>query len=383
MMAMALALLVPTGAGAAVPKKVPSAFVGIDADGPLLTDPSVDYAGQLDTMVTSGVQTMRVVFNWAAAQPYASSADVPAGERGRFTNEGGVPTDYSDTDRLVTAAAQRHIVLLPVVLVAPGWDARHPGEFASPPTNAQPYADYTAALARRYGPGGAFWTEHPELDVQPIRQWQIWNEPNLDYFWSDQPFAADYVQLLRLAREAIRGVDPRATIVLAGLPNDSWQAISQIYSAGGRGLFDVAAFHPFTEKVDGVRTILERDRKVMARNGDARKPLWVTELSWTSAKGKTSVSFGNDETEQGQAKKLAAAYTLLANLRTKLRIGRVYWYTWLSRDVQDDYPFDWSGLLRDASQGVEQKPAFAAFKRVALKLERCRTKQGRADRCAG
>jgi hypothetical protein len=135
--------------------------------------------------------------------------------------------------------------------------------------------------------------------------------------------------------------------------------------------------------VQGVQTILERDRKVMAKHRDARKPLWVTELSWTSAKGKTSQRFGNEETPKGQAKKLAAAYKMLAKLRTKMHIGRVYWYTWLSRDMQKDYPFDWAGLMRvDKNGRAVKKPALAAYRRVALALERCRSKRERADRCA-
>ncbi len=244
------------------------------------------------------------------------------------------------------------------------------------------YANFAGALVRRYGPSGSFWAEHPELVAQPIRYWQIWNEPSFRSFWSDQPFADDYVELLRDARDAIKAVDPGARIVLAGLPNKSWTALGKIYSAGGRKLFDVAAFHPFTAKVDGVKEILERDRKVMAKHGDKRKPLWVTELSWTSARGKTSVTFGNEQTESGQAKKLGDAYRMLAQQRRRLHVGRVYWYTWLTRDQQGDYPFDWAGLLNIRSGGVKAKPALKAFRRTAMALEHCRRKSGRADRCA-
>jgi hypothetical protein len=377
-------------AGAKAPAKVPAGFVGVVGDGPLIEDPSADFGGQLNTMVVNGVQTLRTSFNWAGAQPYQSFADVPKAELSRFTDEGGVPTDWSTIDLMVTLAAERRIALVPVVLFAPVWDARHPGESApghptllsSPPTDPRPYADFTAALARRYGAGGTFWRDHSEIAAQPIRYWQIWNEPNLTTFWSDQPFEHDYVELLRLSREAIRSVDPSAKIVLAGLTNTSWKALAKIYGAGGRGLFDVAAFHPFTARVGGVKTILEKNRRVMAKNGDARKPVWVTELSWTSAKGKTTRTFGNDETERGQAQKLTSAFTLLARLRTKLNVQRVYWYTWLSRDTQPDDPFDWAGLQRVTSSGIEPKPALAAFRRVALKLEGCRTKSDRADRCA-
>ncbi len=121
----------------------------------------------------------------------------------------------------------------------------------------------------------------------------------------------------------------------------------------------------------------------MAKNRDSRKPLWVTELSWTSAQGKTSVTFGNEQTEKGQAKKLSDAYTMLAQQRGKLHVGRVYWYTWLSRDMQDDYPFDWAGLERVNADGtITAKPALRAFRRTAMALQHCHKKRGRADRCA-
>jgi hypothetical protein len=322
------------------------------------------------------------MFNWNQAQRYASFDQVPVEERPNYRDENGVPTDYTFTDQIVSAAAQRHLALLPEVQIAPAWAARHPGQFNSPPSDPQAYANYMGALVRRYGPGGSFWTEHPEYVAQPIRYWQIWNEPNYTAFWSDQPFAADYVALLRASRETVKSIDPGARIVLAGLPNKSWTRIEQIYKAGGRPYFDIAAFHPFTSTVDGVKTILQKDRKVMAKYKDSKKPLWVTELSWTSAKGKTSVTYGNEQTEKGQAKNLAAAYNMLARYRGTLRIGRAYWYTWMAGDQKTDYPFDYAGLLRLRNGKLTAKPALKAYKQTALALQRCRAKKGRADRCA-
>jgi hypothetical protein len=55
----------------------------------------------------------------------------------------------------------------------------------------------------------------------------------------------------------------------------------------------------------------------------------------------------------------------------------------MSRDMQDDYPFDWAGLERVTSNGsLKAKPALRAFRRTAMVLQRCRKKRGRADRCA-
>jgi Glycosyl hydrolase catalytic core len=379
---LALSLLTTATATAKAPKKVPAAFMGVVGDGPLLYDSSVDLPNQFDRMVGNGVQTLRLMFNWSQAQPYQSFDQVPPDQRDRYRDENGVPTDYTLMDQLVTAAATRHIALLPEVQIAPAWAARHPGQFASPPADPEQYAAFMGALTRRYGPGGTFWTEHTELVAQPLRYWQIWNEPSFNTFWSDQPFAEDYVALVRASRNAIKAVDPGAKVVLAGLPNKSWNSLEKIYKAGGRNEFDIAAFHPFTAKVDGVKTILQKDRKVMAKYGDSRKTLWVTEMSWTSAKGKTTITYGNEQTEKGQAKNLKAAYDMLARNRGKLRIGRVYWYTWLSRDQQRDYPFDWAGLFRIKNGKVTAKPALKAFRQTAMSLQRCRAKKGRADRCA-
>lgn len=381
---MAVALLLPASllASAAAAAKVPPSFMGVVADGPLLADPNVDYRDQVSAMVGGGVQTIRTSFNWSGVQPYATLAEVPAEQRDRFKVERGVPTDYSGTDGLVGTAAARHMRVLPVLISSPDWAARSAGHLNSPPRHPSDYGRYAATLVERYGPSGSFWHEHPELPKMAIGHWQIWNEPSFQQFWSDQPWAPDYVKLLRRARKAIKAADRHAKVVLAGLPNKSWKALEKIYKAGGRGQFDVAAFHPFTDTVGGVKTILRRDRRVMAAHGDRRKPMFVTELSWTAAKGKTHVTYGNEQTARGQAERLSAAYSMLARERRRLRVERVYWYTWLSYDRDRFYPFDWAGLVRLKNREVSRKPAFNAYRRTALRLEGCRAKRGRADRCA-
>ena len=73
-------------------------------------------------------------------------------------------------------------------------------------------------------------------------------------------------------------------------------------------------------------------RRVMARRGDAKLPVWVTELSWPAAQGKTVQHGGFETTESGQARRLDEGLPLLADERRTLRIERVYWYTWLSAE---------------------------------------------------
>ena len=69
---------------------------------------------------------------------------------------------------------------------------------------------------RRYGVGGALWREHPGLPAKPVIHWQVLNEVNGPTS-GEAPSAAGYADFLKLTASAIRGTDPNAKVVLAGL----------------------------------------------------------------------------------------------------------------------------------------------------------------------
>ena len=71
-----------------------------------------------------------------------------------------------------------------MVTAAPRWARKYPGKAGSPPKRVADYTAYLSALAKRYGPKGTFWSENPTVPKRPIREWQIWNEPNLPYQWA-------------------------------------------------------------------------------------------------------------------------------------------------------------------------------------------------------
>lgn len=361
-------------AAAPAAERVPASFFGVVAEPELLHDRSLGPAGttlesEVGEMSRVGVGSIRASFFWAPMQPYRSWDDIPEARRGDFTDVDGRPFHFAEVDRLVAAAAARRIRVMPVLLFAPTWAQRDPGKFASPPKKPADYAAFVRVLAERYGPGGAFWAERPSLPRIPIRDWQLWNEPTMPGFWLDQPFAKHYVALLRAARPALRKVDPGARVVLAGLVYNSPAALRAIYKAGGRPLFDAVAVHPFTLEVSGVGLLIERARRMMESYGDGRKPLLVTELSWPSAKGKIPFLYGYEMTEKGQAARITAALPYLARRRRELGIERVYWYAWLTREVDQSYPFDYAGLRRLEDGRVVAKPAFSAFRKTALRLQ--------------
>ena len=367
-----MALLgLPSTASAA--PRAPASFFGVVAELDLLHDRSLGPAGatlegEVREMSRAGVGSARVSFFWARMQPYRTWDEIPEASRSDFVDVGGRPYHFAETDRLMSAAATRRIRVMPVLLWAPIWAQRRPGEFASPPRDPAEYAAFAAVLAGRYGSNGSFWREHPDLPRLSVRDWQVWNEPTMLGFWLDQPFAKRYVALLRATRPAVRRVDPRARVVLAGLVYNSPAALRSIYRAGGRAHFDVAAVHPFTLHVSGVGLLIERARRMMETYGDARKPLLVTELSWPSARGRIRFPYGYEMTEKGQAQRVGAALPYLVRRRRELGIERVYWYTWLTREVDSSYPFDYAGLRRLEGDRVVAKPALAAFRESALRL---------------
>jgi hypothetical protein len=121
----------------------------------------------------------------------------------------------------------------------------------------------------------------------------------------------------------------------------------------------------------------------MNRLGDRRKPLLDTEISWPSSLGKALEHFDWDTTEAGQARDVAAVMPLLARNRNALRLRAFYYYTWMGEEPASSFnDFTYAGLLAYQSDGaIVPKPALAAYKRAALKIERCRRKGRFATRC--
>lgn len=361
------AVAVSRASGAAT--RVPGGFVGMNGGDPLFNS-HVNLSDQLNKMVGAGVHRLRVTFVWAAAQPYASWTDVPASQRHEFVaGPGGVPTDFRSTDRIVTTVAQHHLSLLPVVMYAPSWDASPNGSHVQPVHDA-PYGRYLTALVKRYGPRGTFWSKHPALARDPIRQWQIWNEPNVSFAWDTQPnFAPSYVKLLRVGHDAVKRADPGATVALASLTNYGWRALDSIYKVpGSRHLFNEVTADVYTAKPQGVITILGYYRQVMAQHGDGRKPIVATEVGWPSNRTYAKNPSFNT-TERGQATDVARLLPLLADNRRQLRLAAFYFYTWMTTD-QGRW-INYFGLLQfdPATHRISAKPAYSAFRRTVRKLE--------------
>jgi hypothetical protein len=363
---------------------VPQGFVGVDIDGPLFNPTDVlDLNSQMSSMVGNGVESVRVAFNWAGAQPYASWSQVPASVRSQFVNgPAGRPISYAPTDQIVGDAARHGLNVLPTLLYAPVWDAANNRAGFKTPQRDAPYAEFAGAMVRRYGPHGSFWNQNPHIPRLPIHMWQVWNEPNIAEYWH-QPFARSYVGLLRLTHQAIKQADHSAKVVLGALTNLAWHSLGQIYAIkGARRLFDVVSVNGFTSKPADVILYLRLTRHAMDRYKDATKPLIATELSWPSAQGQSSQHNDFNTTQNGQARNIAQLLPMIGAWRLRLGLSAFYYYTWMGNEFKGAPAFQFSGLLRYTNSGqVKSKPALGAFRRGVLALEGCRAKGSTATRC--
>ena len=351
----------------------PERFFGVMADGPLFASDTV-FAQEAALMQSSGVETMRLPIEWPDLQPYASFSEVPRRVRAQFVDVAGVPTAFAATDARIKAAALSDVQVLALVNRSPLWAGRNPRNYMTPPRDPAAYGRFLSALIGRYGPAGDFWTEHPELPVRPLRNFQIWNEPNLIHFFPVRDWAPAYVKLLRASYQAVKAADPGATVVTAGMPNFVWSDYAKLFKAGmtANGYFDAIAVHPYTDKPAGCIGILSRVRSVLDANGASKAPIWVTETGWPSARGKAKVLAQHDgwiTTRAGEALKVSQVFRAYASNASRLKLARVYWYAWASRDRGTTNAWDYAGLRAVGSNGrLVDKPALAAYRQVARSL---------------
>jgi hypothetical protein len=317
----------------------------------------------------SGVQWVRVNFDWSQTEP----------TQGQF--------NWAEADNIVAAAAKNHLSLLPVVEFTPQWASTHPSaawtEYAP---RAGTFAPFMTALIPRYGPHGTFWSTHGPK--RPVRAWQIWNEPEgTNYDWRSVPFWTTYTAFLKEAYRAAHRADHGATVVTGALVALScvpeclpWNEAKLFYRAGFKRYFDVLAVNDFTlthtvqGTVDYNMVIVQRVRNVMRQYHDLRKPIWITELTWTAALGRIPKRdyLGFETTPKGQAARLTAFYTRLAAQHPN-NIQRAFWFDWTStysptpEFTGSDISFQYAGLLKWAPGDpvFQRLPLLKAYAKVA------------------
>ena len=356
----ALAVFASLGAFTGSAQALPVGFWGVVPQSELSTE-------QFQRLSQGGVQSIRLGLNWGSVQP----------TRGGEYQWGGF-------DGQLEAAAKAGIRVLPFFAGAPTWavpsvtvpatgGAKAPAHLPVSGTGRTAWIAFISAAIARYGVNGTFWAEHPTVPKLPLRTWQIWNEPNFKYFVA-RPNPAEYGQLVKISHNAMKAIDPGAKAILAGLfarPKGSrtakgkhkslnWYAsdfIEAMYKGtpGMKAAVGGVALHPYTYSYRELTPDVEELRHVMARVHDPGKPLYITELGWSSEAPSRADQFAKGPA--GQASQLTHALTLLRNRSASWRLQGVYWFS--VDDLAGVCNFcGGSGLF---GKGFKPKPSWSAF----------------------
>jgi hypothetical protein len=338
--ALALALLLLAAPAMGATGRAPEGFVGIS---PQSAPSESDY----ELMAEADVASVRLPLSWPQIEPVSPGAKEP---------------DWSSPDRAVELAAEHGLRVFPFVWGTPPWLSEVPGVEPSTPRDLSAWRSFLRRAALRYGPSGEFWEEHPELGPEPIRDWEIWNEPNIVTFGSADP--ESFAIILRAAGQVLHRVNPGSKVILGGLfgrplqvpPNmEPGRFLSRVYRTRGvKRWFDGVGLHPYVAGAEAMRGQIENLRRVMSVHHDAGTPIYVTELGWGSDSYETRWERGL----YGQADQLSLAFSMLSMHRVSWRIAGVWWFSWADAKGPTCQFCDSAGLLTD---NREAKPAWYRF----------------------
>jgi hypothetical protein len=275
-------------------------------------------------------------------------------------------------DRVVDAANKRNLTILPTLAYTPPW--ARVAKCNSPscsPADPAAFAAFAGEAATRYAALG-------------IHTWEIWNEPNLGYFWAPKASPAAYNTLLQASARAIRNADASATVILGGLASTSTSStnlsqsdfLTPVSALGGNRAVDGIGYHPYTypylssalttfytpwERMERGSTSL---RGVLGAYGTPDLPIWVTEIGApTGGPGTTSdgslASIKATTTHVTEARQAQIASDAVSTASTDPYVAALIWYS--DRDLSTDRSSkeNFYGLRRADGSA---KPAFAAFR---------------------
>jgi len=337
--ACAMALAACTGNGDTPPTPPPcnstqSTDIGISADAKVLDYQPAELDRYMSAVRASGASWFRVAVDWSRVER----------TRGRL--------DWSATDG-VLAAAQRHgLRVLALLSYTPRWariPAAGPSDTHGYPADPQTFGDFARAAATRYS---------AQVDT-----WEIWNEPNIEQFFTPAPDVAIYTALLRSAYTAIHAIQPNATVLSGGLAPATDTApdiapptfVEQLYNSDANRWFDGVAIHPYVYPVlpsdsgSGAYNTFQRMQLIrtsMLNGGDAAKKVWITEFGAPTSSTPRGVS----------------ADAQAAGITEAIDLARLFVYTLVDggadgRNIEDNF-----GLL---TTGRSPKPAYLAVQRAA------------------
>ncbi|WP_354587057.1 hypothetical protein [Janibacter sp. UYMM211] len=292
----------------------------------------------LDQLVANGSEWVRIDVSWAMIEPKHQQYDM----------QWGVPF----VDTVLKEVEDRGLKAMVTFWLTPDWASYGKGERYAP--------RYPTAYGRAAGWAAKRWGH-------TVDAWEMWNEQNHpDFFTTADPVA--YTKMLCSAYTEVKKADT-SPVVYGGLQYNDAAFVKKTYTAGAKGCFDILATHPYSAPSDfspsrdggapwGVTRV--RDvRAVMVAQGDAAKPIWFTELGWSTGQIPNPQPWQRAVSEATQADFLEETVALTRS--TYPYVKGIIWFR--ERDRTGGNPYeDGYGLMR---ADLTPKPALARLKAVA------------------
>lgn len=302
---------------------------------------------EADLAAAAGANSHRVFFDWRYAEPQRDAIS---------------EANIAHYTRMYDALMARGIRPLITIGLAPSW-AWEPGVSCSgdcryPPARSKDdeWAEIVAEVTRRF-PGAA--------------GIEIWNEPNIDVFWR-HPDPKRYVELLRIAYDTIKAINPRMVVVGGALANirttedgriGTGAFLDDAYRYGMAAKMDVLSVHSYPFAMSfGPGSLFDSAfadvTAVLRARGDVRRRLWVTEVGVSTSDPRAQYHFDDAQ----QAAMLLGVYRDLA---ARGNVEAVFFHSLLDRPRYPAWHQEFGyGVVRPGDPPTP-KPAFCRWVELA------------------
>ena len=282
----------------------------------------------LDRLEAAGIRWIRIDLAWPVVQP----------ERDTW--------NWTVFDRLVASARERGFEIYATLSETPAWATDGP-PVTGPPRDPADWARFCYRAAARYR--------------GLVRAWGMWNEPNLDRFWTGT--RAEYIERIVLpGADAIHAADPLAIVGApdtAHLHSADWDRWLRDVARDAGDRLDVITHHVYSPNGSHrpVSSALDRPpanpwddpsvRQVLQKAGWFGRPFWLTETGMASD-------------VHGEADQAGFYTNLLEDWfrpGTDLNwMGRIFFY-----EAADDPSADHAWGILGPPPEYEPKPAYFAY----------------------
>jgi hypothetical protein len=332
------------------------------------TPPGAEYAVNVQTLFRGGSGGTFSKDSWARFLGQANTAGVHAARFDALWNwaepsrpQGDTHSyDWSKQDDVVTALARAHMRWKAVLAFLPSW-AMGPNGVGFPAQYHDDFAAFAAAVAQRYGPEGAFWAAHPELQALPVTEYEVWTEPNSTNYWQPTPDSAEYWGVYAQLRDAIRAVNPNAEVLVSL----GWQDFTGFLggmraAAGDAWAIDGVAFHPYAPTPLGIVTLVQQLRTALLAAGSPSVPIHVWEIGWPRAPSGPGVAHSWDPGRVSDATR-AVNMTLASDalLRSDCGVPDVAAYSLVEKEVDPNNWEQWFGLYNTDGSATDTMRTWA------------------------